>query len=225
MAKVMSQPSKLAVDPEQRKANLDRHKKEAAIQQDLGPRYAPDRVRFDKFEVYHPAQRDVLDRLQAVADALPEYVSRGAGLILYGSVGTGKDHLLAAMLYQAVSRHGFPCRWANGQEIYGLFRDRMSTEQREADLLQKYEEPQVLAISDPIPPVGEPTAWNLSQLYRLLDRRYRHLKPTWVTLNARSIQDADTKLSASVFDRLREDAELFACFWPSFRERRKGLRG
>jgi hypothetical protein len=82
-----------------------------------------------------------------------------------------------------------------------------------------------LAISDPIPPVGEPTAWNLGQLYRLLDRRYRDLKQTWVTLNALSIEDADAKLSAPMFDRLREDAELFACFWPSFRERRKGMKG
>ena len=39
---------------------------------------------------------------------LPSIVARGAGLIFYGPVGTGKDHLLAVMLYQAAGKHGLP---------------------------------------------------------------------------------------------------------------------
>jgi hypothetical protein len=66
-----------------------------------------------------------------------------------------------------------------------------------------------------------PTDWSTSQLFRLFDNRYRNLKSTWATINALSIEDADEKLSAPVFDRLRDNAELFPCFWPSFRERPK----
>jgi hypothetical protein len=46
------------------------------------------------------------------------------------------------------------------------------------------------------------------------------MKSTWVSLNANSPEEADAMLSAAVFDRLREGAELFGCFWPSFRERK-----
>jgi hypothetical protein len=58
-------------------------------------------------------------------------------------------------------------------------------------------------------------------LYRVLDRRYREVKPTWVTINAEDADDAKAKLGAPIFDRLKDNAELVPCFWPSFRERAK----
>lgn len=197
-----------------------RARRVAQVAQDLRPRYAPERASLEAFAVYHQAQRPVLDRLRGLAAELPALAADGRGLIFYGLVGTGKDHLLAAMLYAAAAQ-GVECRWRNGQEVYGQFRDRMDTGQREEELLEQLAAPQVLAISDPVPPVGQPSAWNVAQLYRLLDRRYRDLKSTWVSLNAASAEDADRKLSAPVFDRLREGAEMFACFWPSWRERRR----
>lgn len=194
----------------------------SAVARDLGGRYAPERVRLDAFHVYDPKQKPVLERLRALAGRLPEFVATGGGVLFYGLVGTGKDHLLAWLLYQAAGR-GLSCRWVNGQEVYGRFRDAMDGGASEDDLLRHLAEPQVLAVSDPIPPVGSPTAWNVSQLYRLLDRRYRALKSTWVSVNALSADDADAKLSAPVFDRLREGAELFPCFWDSYRKvARKG---
>ncbi len=99
-------------------------------------------------------------------------VRDGRGIVLLGAVGTGKDHLLAAMLYRAVHA-GFACRWLSGQEFYGDLRDRMDSGKAEEQRFRELQTPDVLAISDPIPPVGSPTAWNVAQLYRLLDRRYR----------------------------------------------------
>jgi DNA replication protein DnaC len=185
----------------------------------LGHRYTPERVSLDRFEVYHPAQADALACVHALADRLPELLAQGRGIVLYGLVGTGKDHLLASLLYAAVGQRVARVDWVAGQDLFGAFRDRISADAREEDLLRQYAAPDVLAISDPIPPIGDPSAWNVLQLYRLLDRRYRSLRSTWVSLNAVSIEDADAKLSAPVFDRLREGAEMIPCFWPSFRER------
>ncbi len=184
----------------------------------LGKRYGPDMARLDTFLAGTPEQKSVLARLRAFVQALPEHVATGRGLLLYGLVGTGKDHLLAAALYES-ARLGYSTRWVNGQEIYGRFRDAIDGGQRESDILAELTGPQVLGISDPIPPVEKPTPYNLQQLYRLLDKRYREMKCTWVSLNAVTPEDADAKLSAPIFDRLRDGAELVRCFWPSYRER------
>lgn len=193
----------------------------ASVAQQLGPRYSPSRATLEGFQVYHEQeQRPVLRRLQAFAADLPGRIERGEGLVLYGPVGTGKDHLLAALLYRAANL-GIVGQWVSGQEIYGLIRDQMDSGGSEAGLLAKLSSPTILAISDPIPPIGDPSAWNVAQLYRLLDRRYRLMRPTWCSLNALSAEDADAKLSAPVFDRLRDGAELVGCFWPSYRERKR----
>jgi DNA replication protein DnaC len=185
----------------------------------LGPRYSPQRCSLRTFRLTHDRQRAAVERLRDVQASLTDFVKAGRCIVFYGSVGTGKDHLLAAMLY-AAAMAGFSCHWVNGQEVYGAFRDRMDTGQREEGLLRELVAPDVLGVSDPIPPAGQPSAWNLAQLYRLLDRRYRALRGTWVSLNALSPEDADQKLTAPIFDRLREDAELVPCFWPSYREGR-----
>ncbi len=185
----------------------------------LGSRYSWQAASLDTFRVTHPEQCVTVNRLKLLTGSLTE-ASKLPNMVFFGTVGTGKDHLLAACLWSA-ARAGIICRWINGQELYGAFRDRMDTQEREADLLDDLSRPDVLAISDPIPPVGEPSPWNLNILYRLIDRRYRNCKPTWVTMNATSAMDADKKLGALVFDRLREGAEMFPCFWPSFREGKK----
>lgn len=189
------------------------------LRKDLGPRYSPARCSLGSYAVKHPAQRDVVQRLSVLLHNLGEFVASGRGLIFYGSIGTGKDHLAAAMLYQAAGRFGVPCKWVNGQDVFGSFRDRIDTKQADERFIRELCEPQVLAISDPISAVGEVGNWDVGNLYRILNRRYHALKSTWVTMNALSVEDADAKLSAAVFDRLQEDAEVFACFWPSHRER------
>jgi DNA replication protein DnaC len=206
---------------ERERIEFDRRQAVHSLSSDIGPRYSRERVSLDSFTLYHQSQREVVERLRAVSAEIPERTKNGSGLVFLGTVGTGKDHLMAAMLYIAAGQFGIHPRWVNGQEIYGRFRDSMDTGRREEDILAELSKPEILAISDPIPAVGEPTAWNITQLYRLLDRRYRHMKPTWASLNALSIQDADEKLSAPVFDRLRDSAEFFKCFWPSYRERAK----
>jgi DNA replication protein DnaC len=191
----------------------------AGIEKDLGPRYAARRTSLESFQVYHPAQQEVLKKLRSLD--LANVVARGEGLIFFGPVGTGKDHLAAAMLYLAATRHELRGRWINGQEWFGTMRDRMGEGQSEEGILRDLAQPAILAISDPIPPRRDPSPWNVEMLYRLIDRRYRLLKSTWVTLNVASLDEADNRLTAPVFDRLRESAHFIKCFWPSYREHQK----
>lgn len=192
------------------------------LRDDLGGRYDFARVQLEHYEVYHDQQTSVLARLNRLTPRLPEIVKAGCGLIFLGTVGTGKDHLLAAMLYLAAGRHELKARWLNGQEFYGTLRDRMDSGRSEDEFLRRWTEPVILGISDPTPAVGRPSPWNLLQLGRLIDRRYRALRSTWITLNAVSVEEAEEKLTSPVFDRLKEGAEIFTCDWPSYRERRVG---
>jgi DNA replication protein DnaC len=186
---------------------------------EVGPRYRPEAASLDTFRVYHKAQKPVLDALRELTPRLLDLVKEGRGLILYGPCGGGKDHLAIAMMYQLAQR-GMNVSWVNGREVFGAFRDRIDTGQRDEEYFRKLCEPEVLAISDPLPPHGNVGDWNLENLYRLVDRRYRHMMSTWVTLNVATIEEADSRLSAPVFDRLRHGAEIFGCFWPSNRERK-----
>jgi DNA replication protein DnaC len=186
----------------------------------LGRRYHPDLTSLDSFQVYHKSQEEVLNRLRSIVPSVAEFVKAGRGIIFYGSVGTGKDFLLAAMLYAAV-RAGVRVEWVNGLEIFRVFRDAMDDRhgESEREIMDRFRQPALLGLSDPLPPVGETSAWRTETLYRILDARYRDGQPIWATMNVVSPDEADKKLSSPVFDRLRHGAELVKCFWPSFRER------
>jgi DNA replication protein DnaC len=187
----------------------------------MGRRYRPDRVSLDLCESYDPAQVKVLQQIRKVAEDLPNLVEEGQNLIFYGSVGTGKDHMMAALLYQAIWHHGFSVAWLNGLDFYGAIRDRMGAGTNEDQYLRSLVAPTILGISDPIPPLRDPSAWNVETLYRLIDRRYRSRKCTWMTFNASSVDEAEEKLGAPIIDRLQHDAIIFKCYWPSYRELKK----
>ena len=187
-----------------------------ALAADLGRRYSPTLAAFESYRVYAKGQEEVIDQLRAFTAQFPGVIERGEGLILYGSVGTGKDHLCAAALY-AACHAGLSCRWIGGQELYGRFRDQIDDKRSEREQSIELAAPDVLAISDPIPAAGDLSKWSIDQLYRLIDRRYREMRSTWITVNAATPEEAKAKLSAQVFDRLREGATLVKCFWPSFR--------
>lgn len=186
---------------------------------DLGERYTPDRVGLDRYAVYHADQKPVMKRLRDIAGRLDDLIAEGAGLVLFGWVGTGKDHLAASLLYLAARKHR--CRWVNGRQLFAQSRDRIKEERVERELIEMYTAPAVLCISDPVPVEGRQSDWNVDLLYRLIDERYRLLRPTWLTINATSEDDAAARLTRPVWDRLRDQAELIGCFWPSFRRERK----
>lgn len=186
----------------------------------MGRRYRRERATLENFTVSYRNQGEA----KSTVAKFVESARFDLGVLLYGSVGTGKDHLLAAMLYAAADA-GLSASWVNGQEIYSRFRDAMDSKVSEHSLMLEFSKPDVLGISDPIPPVvdpSKPNAWRTELLFRVLESRYRDCKSTWVTLNAQSPEDAERKLSEPVFDRLKHGAIMIPCFWPSYREAAKG---
>ena len=138
-----------------------------------------------------------------------------------GPAGTGKDHLLVALLREAIVCYGFKVQWLNGQNLFRMFRDQIDSGKSEASFIQAFERPDILAISDPIPPKGETSNYTAHMLYQIIDSRYRVMKSTWVTANVATRQEGEAALSAPIFDRLLDNAFTLFCNWPSYRQSRK----
>jgi DNA replication protein DnaC len=191
------------------------------ILRDMGPRYSPERVSIETYRLYDLKQEQVLKQVRELVGRLPEMVKNAENLILYGPCGTGKDHLVAALLYRATGDHGIHSRYVSGQDFFATIRDRMDAGQEA--YFKSLKTPAILAMSDLVSPRRDPTAWQIECLYRLIDHRYRDLKPTWVTLNVANAAEADESLTAPVFDRLKDNAHMIPCFWPSHRREKKSV--
>lgn len=193
------------------------------LKRELGSRYAD--CTLDGFIVSgeaadRPKQERTLVQLMAYRDTLKERVIEGSGVFLFGPAGCGKDHLLSALMLDAV-RAGYAVKWFNGMDVYGAFRDGMDSETPEKRMIADMAKPDILALSDPIPPKGDVTDFQRSQLFRVIDRRYRDRKPTWITANVSSREEADQRFGVQLVDRLTDGALCLPCNWPSYRASRR----
>ena len=158
-------------------------------------------------------------RHDEVVKILREYVAGdcASGIVLYGPVGTGKDHLAFAVCRLAIMQ-GKTVRWVNGQQWFGLVRDAIDTSKTEASLISDLTQPDLLCLSDPLPPIGALTQHQATMLYRVVDARYCRAVPTICTVNVKDGKEADERMGAATWDRLTHDAWRIHCSWPTYRK-------
>jgi DNA replication protein DnaC len=183
----------------------------------LGERYGPGVATLSNYVATTPRQKAVLARCDELRDRLGELTAAGRGLVWCGSIGTGKDHLMAALLYAAAWRGGLSCCWTPAEELFAKLRDAMDSDRTEANVLRPFVECDVLAVSDPLPVQGNLGDWQARTFGRLIDLRYRRRRPVWLTANAADQSDLHERLTPPVADRLLEGAVVLQCFWPSHR--------
>jgi DNA replication protein DnaC len=182
----------------------------------VGPRYAD--CSFATFEATLPAQKMAAEAVKAYTAKIGEQLAKGSGLLLFGPAGSGKDHLLCAAAREVID-HGHWVRWVNGRDMFGKFRDRMDEgDNSEGRLVAELIAAEILAISDPLPPSGTLSPYQADLLFRVIDGRYRAMRPTWATLNVTGGPEADQRMGAQIVDRLRHDAVAVHCDWPSHRK-------
>lgn len=195
----------------------ERMQRQNAVVAQVGRRYQG--CTLDNFEVTMPQQQRIIDALREFASDLRGAIEDGRNLVFMGPPGTGKDHLLVALLRQAAIE-GWSIEWRDGQAMFGEFRDAIDGDKSEAEMLAKLTRAGVFAISDPVPPVGSiKSDYQRAMLFRIIDRRYRDLRPTWVTINAASASEAEDVIAPNIIDRLGHNALVCRCNWPSYRRK------
>lgn len=175
------------------------------------------------FKATSDKQRRAAEGVVAYCDMLRD-AWESSSLILFGPVGTGKDHLAIAVARILIEDLGKRVEWLNGQDWFGRVRDAMDSNRPEADLIRVYATPDVLVLSDPVPPVGSLTQHQSTMLYRLIDARYSRGVPTICTVNVKDSAEADERLGAATWDRLCHGAWTIHCNWPSYRKPAREIR-
>lgn len=169
------------------------------------------------YRIEHPGQQQIINALRAFADTLPDHVRDGHGIVMAGPVGTGKDHCLVGVGRVAIVRHGFSVGWWRGVDLYSAFRDSIRRDEADSRLVDELTSPDILILSDPLPPTGAISEYQASRLMQVIDYRHSNCKPTWASMNVASSSEADERLSVPVRDRLVDGALVCRCDWPSYR--------
>lgn len=210
----------------QREAEHERQRRGAAlsslISQAGGNRYA--KYSFGAWKPASTYQQRVKATVEEYAGMIEDRIAAQEGLVLFGPVGTGKDHLMMAAMGQAVITKGVSVAWQNCQDLFGEVRDRISAEQSEAALIRRMEAAQVLVLSDLLPPVGGLTQHQSTMLYRVVENRYAAGRVTCATLNVSDDAEADALLGEPTWDRLCDRAWKVFCNWGSHRKPSRELK-
>lgn len=200
-------------------ARQERLRRKLAIVAQVGRRY--ERATLETFKATTVDQRDVLSEVSDYARNIGDHVREGVGLVLMGPSGTGKDHLTTAVMFVAADA-GFSVKWVNGVSLFAGARDAIRNDDSEKSWVDRYVSPDVLAISDPVPPAGMiREGWQISKLFEILDGRYREQKPTMLTINVASREEAVGRMSENVVQRIEDRCIVVTCNWPSYRRPRE----
>lgn len=126
-------------------------------------------------------------------DNFPEMKKRGKGLLLYGTVGTGKTHAAACIANELISQ-GRPCLVTNFARITNTLQGMFEGKQRYLDGLNRLD----LLVIDDLASERD-TSYMNEMIFNIIDSRYRSGKPLIVTSN---LTKADLMAPGSI-DRQR----------------------
>ena len=178
----------------------------SAVMSVIGRRY--EQATVENWIASTPRERDAKRTVEAYAAGLPEALRQGTNLLLGGTVGTGKTHLAVGVLRAANRMHGARVGVLIAADWFTTFREMFANRLQTTDaaLMHMATEPDLLLLEDPAPERQENSGWAVETLYRVLDRRYRLLKPTIVTANIASQAKGAEALGHRNYDRLRDGA-------------------
>lgn len=172
---------------------------------------------FGNFVAKNDGQKKALEIAIAFYENWPDTVKRGAFLIFQGNAGTGKTHLACAVAHNLL-RQGYTAAYMNAIDAIRVLRDtwRRDSAKTETQALETFERLDLLVLDE----IGVQfsTDAERTQLFDILNRRYRDCKPTILLTNL-DLQGMETVLGERTFDRFREVATVVTFDWESQRKR------
>lgn len=166
-----------------------------------------------------PARTKCYTAAKEYADHFESHKTKGEGLYIEGTNGTGKTHLAAAIALQLIGQ-GIPVICKTGNDLLmDIKRAFDNPEIKEHEVLDIYRRVDLLVIDD----LGKEQCsdWSISTLYSILNDRYENMKPTIITTNynadgliqALTPKGYDDTKAAAIVSRLRETSSLLTMAW------------
>ena len=144
---------------------------------------------------------------EKISNAMKNYVKNftdfkkdGKGLLLYGTVGTGKTYF-AACIANALIDEGYSVYMTNFTRILNILQDKNTDKQKYIDGLNRY----TLLIVDDLG-AERSTEYAQEQVFGIIDARYRSMLPMIITSNltAEEIKKPQEVGYSRIYDRILE---------------------
>lgn len=151
---------------------------------------------------YKPSNDAELTVKQAVTAWVKNYKPGCVGLYLHGPAGTGKTHLLVAIGKALINQHGAEVAYWSTVSLINAARASFNKDTENADNpFDAAAEAQVLLLDD----IGaeKPSEWVLTELYRLINRRYNCNLTTLLTSNV-DLATFEESYDSRIADRIHE---------------------
>jgi len=151
-------------------------------------------------DAFTNSQRFVQNVLKAQSDE-----ERALGLLLTGPVGTGKSHLAAAVFNKLKDIK--TCVFVNVPELIDKIQASYHSDanEKEEDIINALKTCDVLILDD----LGAEyhkninNDWATQKLFTVIDNRYRHYRPLFITTNCLR-DELETKIGSRIMSRLAE---------------------
>lgn len=186
-----------------------------------GTRYRD--CRLSNFKTTCQEQFEALEKMRDWSMEIASHFKFGQGVILFGPVGGGKDHLMTGLIVEAIKAGVFErdtqqrIRWSQGPRLFSMMRDSMGDGERESLARQPFTSARLLVLSDVCQSGQLLSDFQRTALYDIIDRRYSFCRSTWITTNAATREELETMIGDDLADRLLHGALVVRCGWPSFR--------
>ena len=130
----------------------------------------------------------------------PDLKAQGKGLLLYGTVGSGKT-FAACEVANALIDKGYPALVTNFAKLVNILQEQFNTRQTYIDSLNKFD---LLVIDDLA--AERDTEYMLENVYNIIDARYRAGLPMIITTNltGSELKNPDSIGKERIYSRLLE---------------------
>ena len=199
---------------EEKRQQLDEWRKQAIANSGIGDRCLGKTL--DDYVADTDAKREVLEYCREYSSRFVDFLGRGSGIVLLGSVGTGKTHLAAGII-QSVIMGGHSAKYTSVSRMIRRIRATYAkgSEESEQNAIQFFIRPDLLVIDEI--GVQRGSEYESDMLFDIVNERYEALKPMILIANL-TIQEMRQAVGDRVYDRMRENGgRAFVMDWKSHR--------